>query len=38
MSGNTVGGTKPSISDDDALYFWDRITRSIRARPVDNNR
>ena len=29
-----TGGTAPSISDEEALYLWDRILNSIRPRPV----
>lgn len=31
---NQAGAARPSISDRDALYIWDRITKSIRLRPV----
>jgi hypothetical protein len=31
---NEVGGTKPSITDDEALVLWDKILSSIRPRPT----
>ncbi len=34
VKGNEVGGTKPSISDEEAMALWDRLTNSIRARPT----
>jgi hypothetical protein len=34
VSENRVGAVKPSISDDEALYLWDKILGSIRPRPV----
>lgn len=34
MKDNTVGGAKPSVSDDEALAIWDRLTSSVRVRPV----
>lgn len=36
VSGNIVGGKEPSIGDMEAVYLWDKITGSIRARPVSN--
>jgi len=34
VKGNDIGGTKPSISDEEALALWDRLTDSIRVRPT----
>lgn len=31
---NRPGAVKPGITDEEALYIWDRITNSIRVRPV----
>jgi hypothetical protein len=31
---NRPGAVKPSVTDEQALYIWDRITNSIRIRPV----
>jgi len=31
---NHPGAVKPSVTDQEALYIWDRITTSIRLRPV----
>lgn len=31
---NRPGAVKPSVTDEEALYIWDRITSSIRLRPV----
>lgn len=31
---NRIGGTKPSVSDDEAVAIWDRLTASIRVRPT----
>jgi|GEM_PF-1885043 len=31
---NEVGGTHPSITDDEALFLWDKILSSIRPRPI----
>lgn len=31
---NRPGAVKPSVTDEEALYIWDRITTSIRLRPV----
>lgn len=36
VKGNEIGGVAPSITDDEALYLWDRILGSIRPRPVRN--
>ena len=32
---NQIGGTKPSLEDDEAVAIWDRLTTSIRMRPTD---
>lgn len=32
---NRLGGTKPSVSDDEAVAIWDKLTASIRVRPTD---
>lgn len=34
VKGNTTGGTRSSITDDEAVFLWDRITKSIRPRPI----
>jgi Tle cognate immunity protein 4 C-terminal domain/Tle cognate immunity protein 4 N-terminal domain len=34
VRGNRPGAVKPSVTDEEALYIWDRITTSIRLRPV----
>lgn len=34
VKGNTIGATMPSLTDDEALYLWDKILASIRPRPV----
>lgn len=34
VQGNDVGGVKPSLSDEEAVALWDRLTGSIRVRPV----
>lgn len=31
---NHIGGTKPSVTDDEAVAIWDRLTASIRVRPT----
>jgi len=31
---NEIGRTKPTITDAEAIYLWDKITSSIRPRPV----
>ena len=33
VKGNKVGGIEPSLSDEEAVLLWDRITGSIRLRP-----
>jgi hypothetical protein len=38
VKGNTTGGTKPSISDEEAVFLWDSIIGSIRPRPVSGQR
>lgn len=35
---NQAGAVRPGISDSDALYIWDRITTSIRLRPVTSSK
>lgn len=34
VSDNRPGAIKPSVTDQEALYIWDRIIQSIRLRPV----
>jgi len=34
VRGNDIGGTKPSISDEEAMALWDQLTNSIRVRPT----
>lgn len=36
VKGNEIGGMAPSITDEEALFFWDRILSSIKPRPVKN--
>lgn len=31
---NEPGAVKPSITDEEAVYLWDRLTNSLRVRPV----
>lgn len=31
---NVIGGVKPSITDAEAIYLWDKVLGSIRPRPV----
>jgi hypothetical protein len=31
--GNQTGGVKPSVTDEEAVAIWDRLTSSIRVRP-----
>ncbi|WP_371850727.1 T6SS immunity protein Tli4 family protein [Pseudoduganella violaceinigra] len=38
VKGNRTSGSIPSITDEEAVYLWDRLTASIRPRPVTNNR
>jgi len=35
VKGNTTGGTRPSITDDEAVLLWDRLTTSVRPRPIE---
>lgn len=37
VRGNDVGGVDPSLSDEEAILLWDRLTSSIRLRPVTTN-
>jgi len=32
VQGNTLSAVTPSISDEDALYLWGKLTSSIRPR------
>lgn len=34
VADNSAGATKPSLSDEEAIAVWDRITSSIRVRPT----
>lgn len=34
VDGNTSGASTPSLKDEDAIALWDRLTATIRARPV----
>jgi hypothetical protein len=34
VKNNEPGAVKPSISDDEAVYIWDKLTNSLRVRPV----
>ena len=34
IKGNEIGGIKPSVTDEEAVAIWDRLTSSIRVRPV----
>lgn len=34
VSVNMIGGIKPTITDEEALYLWDRILNSIRPRSI----
>lgn len=36
IANNKVGQVKPSITDDEALLLWEKITKSIRVRPVNS--
>jgi hypothetical protein len=38
VSGNVIGGTEPSLTDDEALYLWDKVTSSLRPRPINLQR
>lgn len=33
MRGNQMGGGKPSVTDEEAMAIWDKLTSSIRVRP-----
>ena len=37
ISDNMIGGIKPTITDEEALYLWDKVLSSIRPRPVPNS-
>lgn len=37
VHGNKVGITDPSLSDEEAVSLWDRLTNSIRIRPSTSN-
>ncbi|MGW8394715.1 T6SS immunity protein Tli4 family protein [Pseudoduganella sp. HUAS MS19] len=34
VKGNTTGGIKPSITDEEAIFLWDTFIGSIRPRPM----
>ncbi len=34
LEGNTPGAVKPSLTDEEAIAVWDKITSSIRVRPT----
>ncbi|GJJ05316.1 hypothetical protein RugamoR64_58540 [Duganella rhizosphaerae] len=34
VENNKAGRVKPSITDEEAMMLWDRVTKSIRVRPV----
>ncbi|WP_227108220.1 T6SS immunity protein Tli4 family protein [Chromobacterium rhizoryzae] len=34
VSGNTVGEVHPSLTDDEAVALWEKLTSTIRVRPV----
>lgn len=34
VKGNNVGGGEPSLTDEEAILLWDRLTNSIRIRPT----
>jgi hypothetical protein len=34
VKGNQANGAKPSITHEEAIYLWGRLTRSIRPRPT----
>lgn len=36
VKGNEIGGMPPSITDEEALYLWDKVLGSIRPRAVQN--
>ncbi|UGQ46148.1 T6SS immunity protein Tli4 family protein [Massilia endophytica] len=31
---NRPGAARPSVTDDEAVYIWDRLTNSLRLRPI----
>lgn len=33
IRGNQIGGAKPSVTDEEAVAIWDKLTSSIRVRP-----
>lgn len=35
VEGNQIAGAPPTVSDEEAVEIWDRLTSSIRVRPVD---
>lgn len=37
VHGNKVGSTDPSLSDEEAVLLWDKLTNSIRIRPTTPN-
>ena len=37
VHGNKVGSTDPSLSDEEAVLLWDKLTNSIRIRPTTSN-
>ncbi|MTV53871.1 T6SS immunity protein Tli4 family protein [Pseudoduganella buxea] len=36
IKGNTAGAIKPTLTDEEAVAVWDRITSSIRVRPTSS--
>jgi hypothetical protein len=36
VANNTAGGTKASLTDEEAIAVWDKITSTIRVRPTGN--
>lgn len=34
VRGNETSGTRPSLTDDEAVYVWDKLISSIRQRPI----
>jgi hypothetical protein len=34
---NATSGAKPSITNEEALYLWDKLTNSIRPRPIQGS-
>ncbi|MBC7656957.1 MAG: hypothetical protein H7147_07270, partial [Frankiaceae bacterium] len=34
VAGNSTKAKPPSVTDDEAVALWDRLTASIRARPT----